>query len=257
MSGDETHTFIDNLNKQLANAPEGVDTSGLTDAMKKLTDPGEEWVKIWFLLDRSGSMQGLTEDVIGGFNQFVNDQAAKPGKARLTTVQFDGGDPFEVIIDAKRISKVPALTSDVYQPRGVTPLYDAVGRLITTADQRITSREERELPEEDQLVIVFTDGLENASREFGRSQVFDLIKDRMDAGWTFVFMGANQDSYAEGHKIGLVDGNVQNYAATPESIKVAFSSVSRASVEFRNKGRLQRNQDREDFFGGVKEAEGK
>ena len=257
MSGDETQIFIDNLNKQLANAPEGVDTSGLTDAMKKLTDPGEEWVKIWFLLDRSGSMQGLTEDVIGGFNQFVNDQAAKPGKARLTTVQFDGGDPFEVIIDAKRISKVPALTSDVYQPRGVTPLYDAVGRLITTADQRITSREERELPEEDQLVIVFTDGLENASREFGRSQVFDLIKDRMDAGWTFVFMGANQDSYAEGHKIGLVDGNVQNYAATPESIKVAFSSVSRASVEFRNKGRLQRNQDREDFFGGVKEAEGK
>ena len=257
MSGDETQIFIDNLNKQLANAPEGVDTSGLTDAMKKLTDPGEEWVKIWFLLDRSGSMQGLTEDVIGGFNQFVNDQAAKPGKARLTTIQFDGGDPFEVIIDAKRISKVPALTSDVYQPRGVTPLYDAVGRLITTADQRITSREERELPEEDQLVIVFTDGLENASREFGRSQVFDLIKDRMDAGWTFVFMGANQDSYAEGHKIGLVDGNVQNYAATPESIKVAFSSVSRASVEFRNKGRLQRNQDREDFFGGVKEAEGK
>ena len=257
MSGDETQIFIDNLNKQLANAPEGVDTSGLTDAMKKLTDPGEERVKIWFLLDRSGSMQGLTEDVIGGFNQFVNDQAAKPGKARLTTIQFDGGDPFEVIIDAKRISKVPALTSDVYQPRGVTPLYDAVGRLITTADQRITSREERELPEEDQLVIVFTDGLENASREFGRSQVFDLIKDRMDAGWTFVFMGANQDSYAEGHKIGLVDGNVQNYAATPESIKVAFSSVSRASVEFRNKGRLQRNQDREDFFGGVKEAEGK
>ena len=257
MSGDETQTFIDNLNKQLANAPEGVDTSGLTDAMKKLTDPEDERVKIWFLLDRSGSMQGLTEDVIGGFNQFVNDQAAKPGKARLTTVQFDGGDPFEVIIDAKRISKVPALTSDVYQPRGVTPLHDAVGRLITTADQRITSREERELPEEDQLVIVFTDGLENASREFGRSQVFDLIKDRMDAGWTFVFMGANQDSYAEGHKIGLVDGNVQNYAATPESIKVAFSSVSRASVEFRNKGRLQRNQDREDFFGGVKEAEGK
>lgn len=255
MSGDETQTFIDNLKQQLANAPEGVDTSGLTDVIKKLADPGEERVKIWFLLDRSGSMQGLTEDVIGGFNQFVTDQAAKPGKARLTAVQFDGGDPFEVIIDAKRIGKVPALTSEVYQPRSVTPLYDAVGRLITTADQRITHRAEQSWPEEDQLVIVFTDGLENASREFGRSQVFDLIKDRMDAGWTFVFMGANQDSYAEGHKIGLVDGNVQNYAATPESIKVAFSSVSRASVEFRNKGRLQRNQDREDFFGGVKEAE--
>ena len=257
MSGRDTQAFIDKLKQQLADAPEGIDTAGIADALNNLGEPDMERVKIWFLLDRSGSMQGLTEDVIGGFNQFVFDQGSKPGKARLTAIQFDGGDPFEVIIDAKRINKVDTLTSDVYQPRGVTPLYDAVGRLITTADQRITSREERELPEEDQLVIVFTDGLENASREFGRSQVFDLIKDRMDAGWTFVFMGANQDSYAEGHKIGLVDGNVQNYAATPESIKVAFSSVSRASVEFRNKGRLQRNQDREDFFGGVKEAEGK
>ena len=162
-----------------------------------------------------------------------------------------------MIVDAKRTSKVPALTSEVYQPRGVTPLYDAVGKLIGSADQRITHRKEKDWPEEDQLVIVFTDGLENASRKFGRRKVFDLITDRMEAGWTFVFMGANQDSYAEGHKIGLVDGNVQNYAATPDSVKVAFSSVSRASVEFRNKGRLQRNQDREDFFGGVKEAEEK
>ena len=102
---------------------------------------------------------------------------------------------------------------------------------------------------------MFTDGLENASREFGRSEVFDLIKDRMETGWTFVFMGANQDSYAEGHKMGLVDGNVQNYAATPDNIKVAFSSISRASVEFRNKSRHQRVSDREQFFGDVKEAE--
>ncbi len=255
MSGNETQTFIDNMKEQLVNAPKGVDTSGLADALKKLADPCEDRVKIWFLLDRSGSMQGLTEDVIGGFNQFVTDQAAKPGKARLTAVQFDGGDPFEVIMDAKRIGKVPKLTSEVYQPRGVTPLYDAVGKLITSAEKHIAHRKEKGWPEEDQLVIVFTDGLENASRKFSRRKVFDLIRDRMDAGWTFVFMGANQDSYAEGHKIGLVDGNVQNYAATPESVKVAFSSISRASVEFRNKNRTQRVQDREDFFGGVKEAE--
>jgi Mg-chelatase subunit ChlD len=255
MSGNETESFIDNLKEQLANAPEGMDTSGLADALKKLAEPGEDRVKIWFLLDRSGSMQGLSEDVIGGFNQFLTDQAAKPGKARLTAVQFDGGDPFEVIIDAKRIGKVPKLTSEVYQPRGVTPLYDAVGKLIASADQRIAHRKETDWPEEDQLVIVFTDGLENASRKFNRRKVFDLITDRMNSGWTFVFMGANQDSYAEGHKIGLVDGNVQNYAATPESVKVAFSSVSRASVEFRNKNRTQRVRDRDDFFGGVKEAE--
>ena len=255
MTGEETETFIDNLKQQLKNAPEGVDITKVEQALVNLVNPEIERVKIWFLLDRSGSMEGLAGDVVGGFNQFVADQAEKPGKARLTAVQFDGGDPFEVIVDAKRISQVPPLTSEVYQPRGVTPLYDAVGKLIGSADERIIQRKEKNWPEEDQLVIVFTDGLENASRKFGRRKVFDLITDRMDAGWTFVFMGANQDSYAEGHKIGLVDGNVQNYAATPESVKVAFSSVSRASMEFRGKSRYQRGMDRDDFFGGVKEAE--
>ncbi len=255
MTGEETETFINNLKQQLKNAPEGVDITKIEQALANLANPETERVKIWFLLDRSGSMEGLADDVVGGFNQFVADQAEKPGKARLTAVQFDGGDPFEVIVNAKRISNVPALTSEVYQPRGVTPLYDAVGKLISFADQRIIQRKENDWPEEDQLVIVFTDGLENASRKFDRRKVFDLITDRMDAGWTFVFMGANQDSYAEGNKIGLVDGNVQNYAATPESVKVAFSSVSRASMEFRGKSRYQRGMDRDDFFGGLKEAE--
>ena len=255
MTGNEVETFIDNLKQQLKDAPDGVDITKIEQALANLADPETERVKIWFLLDRSGSMQGLTEDVIGGFNQFVTDQAEKPGKARLTAVQFDGTDPFEMIVDARRIKDVPELTSDMYQPRGVTPLYDAVGHLIKSADRRISYRAEKGHPEEDQLVIVFTDGLENASTKFERSKIFELIQDRMNADWTFVFMGANQDSYAEGHKIGLVDGNVQNYAATPESVKVAFSSVSRASMEFRGKSRYQRGMDRDDFFGGVKEAE--
>ena len=255
MTGNETETFINNLKQQLKDAPDGVDITKIEQALANLADPETERVKIWFLLDRSGSMQGLTEDVVGGFNQFVADQVLKPGKARLTAVQFDGTDPFEMIVDARRINDVPELTSDVYQPRGVTPLYDALGHLIKSADRRISYRAEKGRPEEDQLVIVFTDGLENASTKFERSKIFELIQDRMNAGWTFVFMGANQDSYAEGHKIGLVDGNVQNYAATPESVKVAFSSVSRASMEFRDKSRYQRGMDRDDFFGGVKEAE--
>ena len=255
MTGNDIETFIDNLKQQLKDAPDGVDITKIEQALANLADPETERVKIWFLLDRSGSMQGLTEDVVGGFNQFVADQVLKPGKARLTAVQFDGTDPFEMIVDARRINDVPELTSDVYQPRGVTPLYDALGHLIKSADRRISYRAEKGRPEEDQLVIVFTDGLENASTKFERSKIFELIQDRMNAGWTFVFMGANQDSYAEGHKIGLVDGNVQNYAATPESVKVAFSSVSRASMEFRGKSRYQRGVDRDDFFGGVKEAE--
>ena len=256
---DDVGQFIDQLEKQINRAPDGVNTNSLREALRSIVEsfgvPGDDRVKIWFLLDRSGSMESLAEDVIGGFNQFVTEQAAKPGKARLTAVQFDGQNPFEVIYDAQQISTVRQLTSSVYRPRASTPLHDAMGKLIQTADRRVANRSEKNKPEEDQLVIVFTDGLENASLEFDRAQVFELIKERTDAGWTFVFMGANQDSYAEGHKIGMNDGNVQNYQATPDSVKDAFASISRASLDFRNKDSLQRVMDQKHFFGGVKEAE--
>jgi len=261
MTDQNPQAFIDALKQQIANAPDGIDTSPLEKAIAALeaAEPSspidDDRVKIWFLLDRSGSMGHLVEDVIGGFNQFVTEQAAKPGKARLTAVQFDGTDPFEVIFDAHRVTRVPALTSTIYQPRGVTPLYDAIGLLIARADDRIVDRNTRNRPVEDQLVIVFTDGLENASREFDRAQVFDLIKDRTDQHWTFVFMGANQDSYGEGHKMGLVDGNVQDYDATGESVAHAFVSMSRASGEYRDKSRVRRHADKDQFFGGLKEAE--
>ena len=255
MENTDTTAFIAAIQKQLAKAPDGVDTSALTTALEVLANPEEERVKIWFLLDRSGSMQHLAEDVIGGFNQFLADQATKPGKVRMTAVQFDGDDPFEVIYDAQRVTNLEPLTTDTYWARGVTPLYDAVGTLIERADARLVRRAKEGCPLEDQLVLVFTDGLENASRRFDRAQVFDLIKKRMDDDWTFVFMGANQDSYAEGGKIGLATGNVQDYAATPDSVGDAFGSMSRATGDFRGKSRRQRGADKERFFGDIKEAE--
>ena len=255
MATTDTQTFLDGLRTQLSNAPDGVDTSTIEAAINALANSEEERVKIWFLLDRSGSMQPVASDVVGGFNQFVADQAAKPGKARLTAVQFDSDNPFEIILDRSRIDRVPELTSAVYWARSMTPLYDALGMLIERADRRIKRRVKENRPAEDQLVVVFTDGLENASRKFGLRQVFDMVRDRMDQDWTFVFMGANQDSYAEGGHIGLVDGNIQDYAATPESVAAAFDSMSRATREYRGKPRFSRVADKERFFGGLKEAE--
>ena len=255
MATTDTQTFLDGLRTQLSNAPDGVDTSTIEAAINALANSEEERVKIWFLLDRSGSMQPVASDVVGGFNQFVADQAAKPGKARLTAVQFDSDNPFEIILDRSRIDRVPELTSAVYWARSMTPLYDALGMLIERADRRIKRRVKENRPAEDQLVVVFTDGLENASRKFSLRQVFDMVRDRMDQDWTFVFMGANQDSYAEGGHIGLVDGNIQDYAATPESVAAAFDSMSRATREYRGKPRFSRVADKERFFGGLKEAE--
>ena len=98
-----------------------IDTD-LDAALEVLANPEEERVKIWFLLDRSGSMQHLTEDVIGGFNQFLNDQKTKPGKVRMTAVQFDGHDPFEIIYDAQHVAAIPPLTDSVYSANGLMPV---------------------------------------------------------------------------------------------------------------------------------------
>ncbi len=220
-----------------------------------MTKKDRDRVKIWFLLDRSGSMASVAEDVIGGFNYFLAEQANQAGECRMTVVQFDSEDPFEVIAAGKRPGDVPELNDSVYQPRSLTPLYDAMGRLIKRADDRIARRSKAEKPPEDQLVVVFTDGLENNSHRYDRPEVFELVKKRQDDGWTFVFMGANQDSYAEGDKVGLDDGNIQNYAADSDNVAMAYQSMNRATNEFRGKSHEQRIADKADFFGGLKEAE--
>ncbi len=214
-----------------------------------------EPTKLWFLLDRSGSMRRLTEDVIGGFNTFVTDQAREPGRAHLTLVQFDSEAPFEIIHDAARIEDVPELTAGIYRPRGMTPLLDAIGKLIEHADERIEARSRDERPAEDQLVVIFSDGLENASSKYSRARVAELISLRQEAGWEFVFMGANQDSYLEGGRIGVQRESISNFEPSSEGTEAAFRSISRAASEYRGKTRVERTRDSGTFFGGTREAE--
>ncbi len=229
----------------------GTQTEGdtLTDAT--VTEP----TKLWFLLDRSGSMDALAQDVIGGFNTFIAEQAREPGSAHLTLVQFDSQEPFEVIHDAARIEDIPRLTTETYRPRGSTPLLDAIGDLIEHADQRIEARSRVDQPAEDQLVVVFSDGLENASHRYNRARVAELISSRQEAGWEFVFMGANQDSYLEAGRIGVSRESVSNFEASSVGTAAAFQSISRAASEYRGKTRIERTRDSGTFFGGTREAE--
>lgn len=252
-------TYCNQLRKLIAEAPDGLDVAplklALTAAESAASDETGERTKIWFLLDRSGSMQGLTDDLIGGFNQFLLDQQAKSGRAKMTVVLFDGQNPHEVIVDSVRIGDVPELTRGTYQARGMTPLYDALGTLIEQADARVTRRATNDRPAEDQLVLVFTDGMENASRRFARARVFEMVQQRQEDGWTFVFMGANQDSYATGRGLGLADGSVQDFVASPASVKASFAEFSRGTSSYRGKSRPQRHRENRDFFEGQKLAE--
>ena len=140
-------------------------------------------VHISVLLDRSGSMSAIAADVVGGFNSFLEDQRRHPGTARLTLVQFDTVEPFEMVVDGEDLARVSDLDAGDFVPRGGTPLLDAVAALTMSIDAEIAARADRGLPIEDQLVVIITDGQENSSIEHTRASVEAMIEPRSSGSW--------------------------------------------------------------------------
>ena len=210
---------------------------------------------IYFLLDRSGSMESMASDVIGGFNGFLAAQQADGPDAVMTLVQFDSQDPHEVLSDAVAISDVRPLTPATFVPRGGTPLYDAMGHTIADATIRAEHFRSEHREAENILFLTFTDGQENQSREYDRAKLFDLVKKREAAGWSFAYLGANQDAYAEGGAIGYSPGSTQNFAADAAGSRAAFASL--ATSVSRRRGQIRRGEhyDNTDLFEGDKAAE--
>jgi Mg-chelatase subunit ChlD len=204
-------------------------------------------VHISIVLDRSGSMSRIADDVVGGFNQFLRKQRETEGEARVTLVQFDSDDPFELIIDGIPLREVTDLDRNVYQPRSTTPLYDAVGRMMLRVDGEIASRDQGGLPDEDQVVLIVTDGLENASTDFDRSKVFEMVSDRRKQGWVFVFLGADQDVYAEGDKVGVATANRVAWEKSKAGSDKMWKDIAYSTTTYREKEEFLRRQDRDRF----------
>ena len=153
---------------------------------------------LYFLLDRSGSMQSIKSDTEGGFAAFVEEQRQAPGECRVTLAQFD--DRYEVVYSRRDLADVPPLE---LQPRGSTALLDSMGRLITEAGQELAA-----LPEDQRpgtvVVAVMTDGHENASREWDHPAIKSLVEQQSDQwGWQFLYLGADQDAIEVGASIGV------------------------------------------------------
>ena len=206
---------------------------------------------IWFLLDRSGSMSTIAQYVVQGFDDFLAEQRKEKGNATMTLVQFDTQDIHEVLADAEPVAKVSSIAGR-FTPRGGTPLYDAIALLLDRAEAHLKRSGGHPA---DQLVVILTDGHENSSLQWNAPMVFKRIAGLQQAGWTFVFMGANQDSYATGSAMGVVEGNTSNFVASPTGVLAAQAGLSRAVKGWRAKPRATRLADAEDFWDGVKEGE--
>jgi len=187
-----------------------------------------------FILDETGSMQSVKGQTISGFNEYVetlkNDKASK--NTLFTLTQFNNAK-VDIVHNCVPIADVVLLTDKTYQPANNTPLYDAIGRTIRSLEQTIGKKKANA------LVVIQTDGQENSSHEFNRQGIFSLIDEKKKAGWTFAFLGADQDAYAASELIGISKGNTMNYAGA--QTKSAFAMAASQSRCFIRSGGKQTN----------------
>lgn len=190
------------------------------------------------VVDRSGSMERVYSDTIGGLNTYVASQRKEPGECLLTVIQFD--DKYEVLIVAQNIQHVREFSAGRdFIPRGSTALYDALGRAITETGARLSALDEAVRPERVLFVIV-TDGFENASKEYTQPQVFDMIKHQQDKyKWDFTYIGANQDSMRVGATIGIKAGKTLDFSHTGGGTRGAFAAAANYSSSYRGAPTLE------------------
>ena len=176
----------------------------------------ENEMDIIFLLDKSGSMYGSEKDTIGGFNSIIKEQKSDEVQAKVTTILFD--HEYEMLYKRKDLFDVDELTEKEYQVRGSTALLDAIGRTIITMQKEISGKV---------LFVITTDGYENSSVEFTKTQIKNLIT---NSKWEFIFLGADIDSYGEAAKIGINHDHVANYRKTSDGIDDMCTSISKATT---------------------------
>lgn len=186
-------------------------------------------IEIIFLLDRSGSMNGLESDTIGGFNNFINKQCSL-GKTHLTTILFD--DRYEVLHNGVDASTV-TLSDKEYYTRGNTALLDAIGKTIIDVGFRLSHLLDEVQPSK-VIFVITTDGLENASKEFTYDRVRSMISRQKEAcNWEFIFMGANIDVAEESLKLGIDPSMALSYHASSLGTKNMYDKVSEMVCDIR------------------------
>lgn len=191
----------------------------------------KDYTHIVVVLDRSGSMYAIENDTVQGFNKFLETQKAVPGEATFSLTQFD--TVYETMYNFVAIQKVKPLDKYTFVPRGMTALYDAIGKTISETGVRLASLDESERPEKVVFVII-TDGQENASLEYAHSQINNMIQHQKEKySWEFVFLGANQDAMAVGDAIGVGAANAITYGTNTVAVRHVYDVMSNKLATYR------------------------
>ena len=184
-----------------------------------------------FILDRSGSMEGLEGDTIGGFNAMIEKQKKEVGKAIVSTVLFD--NEREVIHDRVDLQDIRPMTREEYYVRGCTALLDAVGHAISHIGNVHKYARPEDRPQKT-LFVITTDGMENASRDYSYDRLKTMIERQKEKyGWEFIFLGANIDAVKEAARFGIRAECTANYHADSAGTTLVYGAVNDAICHVR------------------------
>lgn len=207
-----------------------VKTTLTTPTKFKFKKAGTAGNLISVVLDESGSMQSCWNDTITGFNEYVQGQkTADAGACWLTLNKFEGGrirTPFENM----DIRETPALDKKNYTPAGGTNLLDAIGHTIEQVNTILDSKKKRDRP--GVIIVIMTDGEENQSHKYNNEMIKSMVAAAERADWSFVFLGANIDSFAVGSTFGMTASNSANYSTA--NMVDTMASMSATTTRMRS-----------------------
>ncbi|WP_273697911.1 vWA domain-containing protein [Selenomonas noxia] len=202
---------------------------GTDDAPKAMEQPKR--IELVLVIDKSGSMQGLEKDTIGGFNSMIEKQKKLGINVRVTAVLFN--DKTDLLYARRYIQNVRPLTEREYETGGTTALLDAVGGTILKMERSKAT----ECGKTKVIFVIITDGLENASTKFTKQKVKEMISDKQEQdGWDFIYLGANIDAAEEAGAIGVKKANAVTYRNTKSGVRANYDAVSAFVEEAAERG---------------------
>lgn len=184
-----------------------------------------------FILDRSGSMEGLEGDTISGFNSMINKQKQLDSDCMVSTILFD--NHVQIIHDRVDIRRIPKMTTKDYYVKGCTALWDAMGSAIQHIRNVHKNIREEDVPEHTMFIIT-TDGMENASHTYFADQVKTMVKQQERMGWEFIFLGANIDAISTARSLGIRADRAATFTNDCQGIATNYEAVSYAIQALRD-----------------------
>lgn len=202
----------------------------------------DNYTHVLFIIDDSASMTNLLSDSIGGFNKFVEEQTKLDGECRMDTILFGAPDDFRYYTKDEDINDIKELTEEDHSASGwSTSLLDALGRGINDLGKFLKEKPESERPERI-LVNVFTDGMENSSREFTPEQVKEMIEEQTDKyNWEFTFLASDLQASNMARSMGIT--NVAMASKTSGGMRAAYSSMTNNASSYRTLGKTLNVQE--------------